>query len=543
MPATGTGADSGLVRDALARAQAKINAIRGLPAGGSDGQYLGRSGGLPAWVAPPAGGGDGTNPAVAYAPATATSNDTSALLAAMTAARDAGKAFMAPPGVKYVIDPITVPQGLRIEGALAVKGRVPGQSHVMRLSGAAHDLTGTSLIVDANSAVDGLQLFNAGRSRFGYVDARNAVRNGVHLMQTDGAVTTPNNNNQTSWGHIVVAGNGSKITGTATVASQTGTWNAINSGYTTFTLSTALPAWAVDVRVVDSGDETVLSAYLVIIGGQAYRVKSVKSTTSIEVYNYPTASAGSTVTMDVLLGAGFNCPMFRDNQAGLINNLDAISNKSIGLNAGSAYGWSYSKSAYQGNGVGVNVQNFTQGANWIGPYFELNTVDMVIGTNADATITSPQWSDFRLQALWDRLSSRGQTHHPGLKVIGSVSGAGGRVGPLTANEPPTANPGTLSISPGYSYAFQRSAGNPALRIAPAKVAPLYGAYMIDVVIECTGAWSGVVNFSMLTGGDYFADTVMGASTYATPTLSAGTHFFRLFRIGTDWRVTRISSGA
>ena len=119
--------------------------------------------------------------------------------------------------------------------------------------------------------------------------------------------------------------------------------------------------------------------------------------------------------------------------------------------------------------------------------------------------------------------------------------ADGRVGPLSSNEPPTLNPGTLSISPGYSYAFQRTVGNPSLRIAPSKVAPLYGAYMIDVVIECTGTWSGTVNFSMLTGGDYFPDTVMGGSTYATPTLSVGTYFFRLFRIGTDWRVTYTKS--
>lgn len=68
---------------------------------------------------------------------------------------------------------------------------------------------------------------------------------------------------------------------------------------------------------------------------------------------------------------------------------------------------------------------------------------------------------------------------------------------------------------------------------------MYGASLIQVALECTGTWSGTVGFSMLTGGDYFPDTVMGASTYTTPTLSAGSYLFTVFRVGTDWRVTYI----
>lgn len=117
------------------------------------------------------------------------------------------------------------------------------------------------------------------------------------------------------------------------------------------------------------------------------------------------------------------------------------------------------------------------------------------------------------------------------------------VGPLRTPEIPVTNNGTLSLFPGYSYAFGRAAGNPAFRIAPAKSGYAYGAHLIDLTIEATGAWSGTCSFTMLTGGEYFSDTVMGSSSYTTPTLSAGVHRFTIFRNGTDWRVARVSSGA
>lgn len=444
-------------------------------------------------------------------------DDTAAFNAAVAKAVEGRFALYSDYNTIITVDPITMTQGITLEGSFAFKARTDNQPFVLKISrGLAtnfHDWRAKVVIDGDNKALDGLQGVQFGRTYVDNFEVRNCKRWGVYFIPLLG------NNNYVQWNRFRASFCGEAVVMDAVQLAATGNVDSSSAGYGTFQLPTAVAA---RVRQTDS-------VYFVSMVGpdgrtQAYKVKAFTTDVTVEIYNLNVGN-GNTAQIKIYSGGGVNIPRYGDNGVGKFGGMDIFSNPGIGVHISSLYGHVFDDIVAQVNGIGFAVWDYTKKIVMSKPYFELNDIDVAIWNYTEGVVLSPL-SDF---TKWQHLISRagGSIYDisPAIHIIDQQIGGGAPYLPAT-------NPGARTFRPGDRVAINRTAGDTIMNIDNSGIAFAHGWNVAKATIARTTKTRNTITVGLTDATKN--ETVMGGASYSVTVHGASR--VEAFRIGLDWRV-------
>lgn len=450
-----------------------------------------------------------------YAVGDGVADDTAGVLAAFTAAVSQGRSLYSPPGKEYLVGPLQVSGALQLEGAFTFSARLNGQAHVLLITETVDWSRAYVYVNGKNRAQYGIRGSDFGRSSFGHLEVQRCT---IWGFQFDPIINT--NNNVVSVEKFVARLNGAKSTQVLTETAETANVLTSSTGYGTFTLATPLTAAQVASNVT----------YWVISAGLAYKVRAV-TTTTIEIFNLKAgAGVGGTISVDIIIGGGLNIPSFGDNGVGAWGSMDISANLGVGVHIASLYGHIMSNLVLQANSMGFTCSDYTTQLVLDKPYFENNTVNYVSWSYVAGVMIAPLMELETIQNCINRLAGNG-SYDPKLIILkDSTSG-------LTSDLVPGLNPGSRTLTPGQSYAYHRtSASSWAFVINNHPRYAALGAYFI--MVDLSHSTTNTTYPLSITLANNNGDTIEG-NAFAVPFAAAvtGKVLLKIYRVGTDWKVT------
>lgn len=331
---------------------------------------------------------------------------------------------------EYLVTGVSVNEPIVIEGVLNLLAKDDNQEFVLEINDKINILGELNIQGDRKSLY-GVKAKNFQRSSFN--------RLSVEKCKLWGMIYLPSGNNNFVQ-HTYFNGRlcGTRHEVSLTQLSATSNVKSSSTGYGSFTISETIE----DIYLGDN------VTYFVLYDGEAYKIRNITRNT-IEVLNL---SFGDGVSQEVLIlsGGALNIPKHGDNGVGSFSGLDVISNYGIGVQNDSLYSHDFNNLVAQGNGIGFACNDYTLGASFNKPYFELNRADFVYWNYVSGTMTEGILKIDQFQRLITRIRAKGISDLGRLKVLRHDNGS------IDTNVEPTKNPSVTEISPGYTYSFEKS---------------------------------------------------------------------------------------
>ena len=270
------------------------------------------------------------------------------------------------------------------------------------------------------------------------------------------------------------------------------------------------------------------ATYFLRYNDEAYKIDSFDGN-NIRVINLNAGEIGELINVRIYSGGALNIPKHGDNGAGHLLTINVISNYGIGVNNSSLYSHNFVNFVAQGNGIGFSCDDFTIGASFISPYFEINNIDAVVWNYVRGTMTHGVFHPDRFQTLITRVSGN-------IKGINGIRYLTDNSGGLLSYRTPVFNPSQDSvITPGYINSFHKtSATDWSLMLDNNKIFDDYHTHSTIVNLgftNKTGARELKIKLKENNG-----ETIQGQEEYIHPFKITGNTTVILFKVNNDWKV-------